>query len=145
MSGATQAAKVVRSILAAARQRRRWPVLSKRVASPSPEAIYFTGNQSGRGAVGVYDFADGSQVPAVGEPWFLTFDAHIEYSVAISGQEMDKANLDYKGHDRAAARERRYKKHQVEAGWSPELLKHEFHAAPIISVSELSCDQDCRP
>ena len=59
-----------------------------------PESIYFTGNQSGRGVVAVYDFADGSQVPATAEPWFLTFDAHIEYSVAISGQEMEEGNLD---------------------------------------------------
>jgi hypothetical protein len=59
-----------------------------------PEAVYFTGAQSGRGAVAVYDLADGSQVPAVAEPWFLTFDAHIEYSVAISGEEMAKGNLD---------------------------------------------------
>ena len=59
-----------------------------------PEAIYFTGNQTGRGAIAVYEIADGAQVPAIGEPWFLTFDAQIEYSVAISGQEMEKANLD---------------------------------------------------
>jgi len=63
------------------------------VEATKPESIYFTGNRSGRGAVAVYDCADGSQVPAIAEPWFLTFDAHIEYSVAISGQEMQKANL----------------------------------------------------
>ena len=59
-----------------------------------PEALYFTGNESGRGAIAVYDVADGSQVPAVGEPWIMTFDAKIEYSVAISPDEMMKANLD---------------------------------------------------
>jgi uncharacterized protein (DUF2147 family) len=59
-----------------------------------PESIYFTGNQTGRGAVAVYDIADGSKVPAIGEPWFLTFDANIEYSLAITGEEMAKANLD---------------------------------------------------
>lgn len=64
------------------------------VEATKPESIYFTGSQSGRGAVAVYDFADGSQVPGVAEPWFLTFDAQIEYSVAISGQEMAKGNLD---------------------------------------------------
>jgi hypothetical protein len=64
------------------------------VEATKPESIYFTGSLSGRGAVAVYDFADGSQVPAVAEPWFLTFDAHIEYSLAISGQEMAKGNLD---------------------------------------------------
>ncbi len=64
------------------------------VEATKPESFYFTGSQSGRGAVAVYDFADGSQVPAVCEPWFLTFNANIEYSVAISAQEMAKGNLD---------------------------------------------------
>jgi hypothetical protein len=59
-----------------------------------PETAYFTGNESGRGVVAVYDVADGSQIPAIGEPWFLTFNAKIEYSVAISVEEMGKANLD---------------------------------------------------
>ena len=68
--------------------------LASILEATKPESVYFTGNQSGRGVVAVYDLADGSQVPAVAEPWFLTFDAHIEYSVAISGEEMAKANLD---------------------------------------------------
>ncbi len=59
-----------------------------------PESIYFTGNGSGRGVVAVYDVADGSQVPAIGEPWMLTFNAQIEYSVAISPEEMGRAGLD---------------------------------------------------
>jgi hypothetical protein len=62
--------------------------LASILEATKPESIYFTGNQSGRGAVAVYDCVDGSQVPAVAEPWFLTFDAQIEYSVAISGEEM---------------------------------------------------------
>jgi hypothetical protein len=77
-----------------ARQGAAGPKLASILEATKPESIYFTGNQSGRGAVAVYDLADGSQVPAIGEPWFLTFNAHIEYSVAISGQEMQKANLD---------------------------------------------------
>ena len=77
-----------------ARQGTAGQKLAAILEATKPESIYFTGNQSGRGAVAVYDLADGSQVPAMGEPWFLTFDAHIEYSVAISGQEMQKANLD---------------------------------------------------
>ena len=77
-----------------ARQGTAGQKLAAILEATKPESIYFTGNQSGRGAVAVYDLADGSQVPAVGEPWFLTFDAHIEYSLAISGEEMQKANLD---------------------------------------------------
>jgi hypothetical protein len=59
-----------------------------------PESIYFTGNGSGRGAVVVYNAEDGSQLPALAEPWFLTFDAQIEYSVAITPEELGRSGLD---------------------------------------------------
>ncbi|HVC79808.1 MAG TPA: panthothenate synthetase [Chloroflexota bacterium] len=59
-----------------------------------PESIYFTGNGSGRGAVVVHNIEDGSQVPALGEPWLLTFNAQIEYSVAITPDELMRSGLD---------------------------------------------------
>jgi hypothetical protein len=59
-----------------------------------PEVFYFTGNDSGRGAIAVYKVADGAAVPALAEPWFLTFNAKIDYSIAISPDEMMNANLD---------------------------------------------------
>jgi|SRR5579884_1147718 len=58
-----------------------------------PESIYFTGNNSGRGAIAVYNAEDGSQIPALAEPWFLTLNAQIEYSVAIAPDELMRSNL----------------------------------------------------
>lgn len=59
-----------------------------------PESIYFTGNNSGRGAIAVYNAEDGSQIPALGEPWLLTLNAQIEYSVAITPEELVRSGLD---------------------------------------------------
>lgn len=59
-----------------------------------PESIYFTGNDSGRGAIAVYDIADGSELPAVAEPWFLTLNAKIEYGAAITPEELMRSGLD---------------------------------------------------
>jgi hypothetical protein len=59
-----------------------------------PESLYFTGNRYGRGAIAVYDIQDGSDIPRVAEPWFLTFNAEIEYGPAITPQELGKAGLD---------------------------------------------------
>jgi hypothetical protein len=59
-----------------------------------PESIYFTGNGSGRGAVVVYNAEDGSQIPALAEPWILTLNAHIDYSVAITPDELMQSGLD---------------------------------------------------
>jgi hypothetical protein len=54
----------------------------------------FTGNGSDRRAIVVYEVKDGSQLPALGEPWFLTFNAQIEYDLAITPEELGKAGLD---------------------------------------------------
>ncbi|MGH2347056.1 MAG: panthothenate synthetase, partial [Chloroflexota bacterium] len=54
-----------------------------------PESIYFTGgNGSGRDAVVVHNVEDGSRIPALVEPWFLTLNAKVEYSVAITPEEL---------------------------------------------------------
>jgi hypothetical protein len=59
-----------------------------------PESIYFTGNQYGRGAIAVFDLQDGSDIPRVAEPWFLIFNAEIEYGPAITPEELMKAGLE---------------------------------------------------
>jgi hypothetical protein len=64
------------------------------IEETKPESIYFTGNKYGRGAVAVYDLKDNSNLPAAAEPWFLTFNAEIEYGPAITPQELGEAGLD---------------------------------------------------
>ncbi len=64
------------------------------IEATKPESIYFTGNDSGRGAVAVYEVQDGSQIPAIAEPWFLTFNARIQYDILITPEELGKSGLD---------------------------------------------------
>ncbi len=64
------------------------------IEATKPESIYFTGTSFGRGAVAVYDLEDGSQIPAVAEPWTLTLNAQIEYDVAMTPEELGKSGLD---------------------------------------------------
>ena len=59
-----------------------------------PESIYFTGNRYGRGAIAVFDLQDSSELPRVAEPWFLIFNAEIEYGPAITPEDLMKAGLD---------------------------------------------------
>jgi hypothetical protein len=59
-----------------------------------PESIYFTGNRYGRGAIAVFELQDGSEIPSVAEPWFLIFNAEIEYGPAITPEELMKAGLE---------------------------------------------------
>jgi hypothetical protein len=59
-----------------------------------PEAIYFTEKDGGRGAVMIAELPDPSGVPALAEPWFLTFNARVQFRVVMSPADLQKAGLD---------------------------------------------------
>jgi hypothetical protein len=50
------------------------------LADLKPEAAYFAEDNGKRTGFIYFDLKDTSQIPAVAEPWFLAFDAHIEPS-----------------------------------------------------------------
>ena len=62
-----------------------------------PEAVYFTEMDGYRGAVMIVDVADPSQVPALSEPWFLTFDADVQFRIVMGPDDLKKAGLDSLG------------------------------------------------
>lgn len=62
-----------------------------------PEAVYFTEQHGQRGAVLVVDLADPSKIPALAEPWFLTFNADVEFRVAMTPDDLQKSGLDKLG------------------------------------------------
>ena len=64
------------------------------VEQTRPEAVYFTEQDGSRGALLVVDVADASQVPALAEPWFLSFNADCEFRVAMTPEDLHKAGLD---------------------------------------------------
>ena len=59
-----------------------------------PEAIYFTEQDGRRGAVMIVDLPDASGIPALAEPWFLTFEADVEFRIAMSPDDLKRAGLD---------------------------------------------------
>ena len=62
-----------------------------------PEAVYFSERNGKRGAILIVDLADSSQVPAVAEPFFLTFDASVEFRVAMTPEDLGAAGLEALG------------------------------------------------
>jgi hypothetical protein len=57
-----------------------------------PEAAYFIANEKGqRAAYLVLDLADPSKIPAVGEPFFLAFNAAVELYPAMVHEDPMKA------------------------------------------------------
>jgi hypothetical protein len=62
-----------------------------------PEAVYFTEYYGQRGAIMVVDLPDPSKVPAFAEPWFLAFNAEVEFHIVMSPDDLAKAGLDALG------------------------------------------------
>jgi len=71
--------------------------LSRILEETKPETIYFTERNGQRGAVMIVDLADASKVPALAEPWFLTFDADVEFHPVMSPEDLKRAGLDALG------------------------------------------------
>jgi hypothetical protein len=59
-----------------------------------PEAVYFTEMNGARGAIVIVDMADPSKVPALAEPWFLTFNASVEFRVVMTPDDLKKSGLE---------------------------------------------------
>jgi hypothetical protein len=62
-----------------------------------PEAVYFTEYNGQRGAIMIVDLADPSKVPSVSEPWFLSFNADVEFHIAMTPEDLGQAGLDELG------------------------------------------------
>ncbi len=58
-----------------------------------PEAAYFTAINGKRTALLIVNIDDVSQIPAFAEPWFLQFNAEIEFHPVMLGEDLEKANL----------------------------------------------------
>lgn len=62
-----------------------------------PEAAYFSERGGKRGGIIIVDVADPSKIPAIAEPFFLTFNASVEFHVVMSAEELGRAGLEELG------------------------------------------------
>ncbi len=69
------------------------PLLGRVIDDIKPESIYFTEQDGCRGVVMIVNVPDASAIPAIAEPWFLNFEAHCEFRIAMSPDDLMKANL----------------------------------------------------
>ena len=67
--------------------------ISKILEDAKPEAVYFTEQHGHRGAFMVVDVKEPSQIPAFAEPWFLTFNADVEFRIAMTPDDLKRAGL----------------------------------------------------
>lgn len=71
--------------------------LAKILDAIKPEAAYFTEHNGQRGAVLIVDLADASKIPALAEPWFLTFQADCEFRIAMTPEDLKRSGIDAMG------------------------------------------------
>jgi len=68
--------------------------LNKILDAIKPQAVYFTEHDGHRGAVLVVDMTDASQIPALAEPWFLAFNADVQFRIAMTPEDLKNSGLD---------------------------------------------------
>ena len=73
------------------------PKIERILKATKPEAAYFTEHNGQRGAVLIVDLPDASKVPALAEPWFLTFQADVEFRIAMTPADLKKGGLNKLG------------------------------------------------
>lgn len=71
--------------------------LKRILEETKPEAVYFTEYNGRRGAIMIVDLATASAIPAIAEPWFLSFDADVEFHAVMTPEELGQAGLDELG------------------------------------------------
>ena len=71
--------------------------LKRILEATKPEAVCFTERGGQRGAIMVVNLDDPSKIPTFAEPWFLTFNADVQFHVAMTPEDLTRAGLDALG------------------------------------------------
>jgi hypothetical protein len=71
--------------------------LGKILDAIKPEAVYFTEHGGLRGAVLIVDMPDASKIPALAEPWFLTFEADVQFRPVMTPDDLQRSGIDGMG------------------------------------------------
>jgi hypothetical protein len=71
--------------------------IQKILAEAKPEAVYFTEYGGQRGGIMVVNVEDASKIPSLTEPWFLLFEADVEFHIVMSPEDLGKSGLDTLG------------------------------------------------
>ena len=71
--------------------------INKILEAIKPEAVYFTEQNGKRGAVLVVNLANDAKVPALAEPWFLTFQADVQIRIAMTPEDLHHSGIDGMG------------------------------------------------
>lgn len=67
--------------------------MKKILDAMKPESAHFCERDGNRGGIFIVDVKNPSDVPRLAEPWFLTFNATVEFRVAMTVEDLGQADL----------------------------------------------------
>jgi hypothetical protein len=73
------------------------PAIEKILGDIKPEAIYFRERQGLRGATMIVNMSDTTEMPKIAEPFFLMFNAMVNFEPVMTPEDLAKAGLDALG------------------------------------------------
>lgn len=76
---------------AAAKAGKLGEIIQSILAEMQPESVYFTDDDGRRCGYIFFDLQDASQIPAIAEPWMLSFNASIELHPVMIPSDLVKA------------------------------------------------------
>ncbi len=59
-----------------------------------PEAAYFSEREGRRGGIFIVNVDKPSDVPRLAEPWFLNFNAEVEFRIAMTPEDLAHSDLE---------------------------------------------------
>jgi len=72
-------------------------VINRIIEECAAEAVYFTEEQGCRSCILVVDVDEPSKIPRLAEPWFLCFNASVEFRIVMTPEELRKSGIDELG------------------------------------------------
>ena len=79
---------------AAVREGTAATTMARILEDAEPEAAFFTSKGGHRGGYVVVDLEDASEIPRYAEPWFLHFDARVEFHPVMTPEDLARAGLE---------------------------------------------------
>ena len=73
------------------------PKMKQILDDAKPEAAYFSERDGRRGGILIVNVDSPKDVPRLAEPWFLSFNAEVEFRIAMTPDDLAHANLDALG------------------------------------------------
>lgn len=67
------------------------------LSEAAPEAVYFLETEGHRSVMLIVQVEHSREIPALAEPWFLTFNAKTEFRIAMSPDDLAQAGLEELG------------------------------------------------